>query len=222
MEVQAYPPLTTGLTSPDSFYIENDVLQEELAVFKEWANIQGQLISRTSLISSLSYLDDQSLAKLISQVTQDKAKLYWHPCPQLHGMGNCQLVEVSHQHIRYGILQLVPGYLTSHLVPNIPQMFAHLCASIIALIEHRKLVQSLMKSLTPLEVLSPLTRREQDVLKEMATGKDEDEITRSLNIAVTTVRTHRHHIYQSLNVRTPQEAILRSFSHRMLNWIDIS
>jgi DNA-binding CsgD family transcriptional regulator len=51
-----------------------------------------------------------------------------------------------------------------------------------------------------------LTAREQEVLEEAANGATNDEIAEKLWISPHTVRTHLHHIFEKLNVRTRTEA----------------
>jgi DNA-binding CsgD family transcriptional regulator len=51
-----------------------------------------------------------------------------------------------------------------------------------------------------------LTAREQEVLQEAASGATNDEIAEKLWISPHTVRTHLHHIFEKLNVRTRTEA----------------
>lgn len=58
----------------------------------------------------------------------------------------------------------------------------------------------------------------QHVLQRMALGENEMSIATQLNLSVTTIRTHRQRIYDKLNVHSSQEAILRSFEHKLLDW----
>lgn len=52
-----------------------------------------------------------------------------------------------------------------------------------------------------------LTARERDVLRELATGKSDQDIGLQLGISPWTVRYHLKHLYHKLNVRRRSEAI---------------
>lgn len=57
-----------------------------------------------------------------------------------------------------------------------------------------------------------LTKREQEVLMELAKGKMNKEIARSLVISPRTVRTHLRTIYLKLGITTRSEAIVWYFT----------
>lgn len=58
----------------------------------------------------------------------------------------------------------------------------------------------------------PLSQRQIEVLREMATGKSNKEIARSLEIAVDTVRAHVVEILSRLGVRNRTEAVMVFYS----------
>jgi DNA-binding NarL/FixJ family response regulator len=57
-----------------------------------------------------------------------------------------------------------------------------------------------------------LSQRQLEVLQEMATGKSNKEIARSLDIAVDTVRAHVVEILSRLGVRNRTEAVTVYYS----------
>jgi NarL family two-component system response regulator LiaR len=61
---------------------------------------------------------------------------------------------------------------------------------------------------TPEESLEPLTERETDVLKLLALGKANKEISQALNIGEQTVKTHVSHILNKLGVPSRTQAAL--------------
>jgi NarL family two-component system response regulator YdfI len=63
-----------------------------------------------------------------------------------------------------------------------------------------------------------LTSREEEVLRVVATGKTNAEISTELGIAEHTVRYHLRNVYQKLNVRHRGEAILWAVRHGL--WKD--
>ncbi|MCB0110226.1 MAG: hypothetical protein KDE53_30105 [Caldilineaceae bacterium] len=60
------------------------------------------------------------------------------------------------------------------------------------------------------QLAEPLTPRELDVLKLMATGLDNMGIADELTIAVSTVKTHVNHIFGKMAVRSRIQAVTRA------------
>lgn len=58
--------------------------------------------------------------------------------------------------------------------------------------------------------LEPLTKRESEVLKWLASGASNREISRSLFITESTVKRHIYNIFVKLNVRNRTEAALQA------------
>lgn len=54
-----------------------------------------------------------------------------------------------------------------------------------------------------------LSQREEEILQELAKGFSTKEIASRLCVSVATVRTHLHHIYEKLHVRSRTEAVLK-------------
>ncbi|HZV35935.1 MAG TPA: response regulator transcription factor [Verrucomicrobiae bacterium] len=54
-----------------------------------------------------------------------------------------------------------------------------------------------------------LTKREHEILTQLAKGYQYKEIADSLGITLLTVRTHIHHIYEKLHVRSRTEAVVK-------------
>jgi DNA-binding NarL/FixJ family response regulator len=57
--------------------------------------------------------------------------------------------------------------------------------------------------------LDGLSQREMDVLKQLSTGRTDQEIASSLGIAVRTVGTHLQHIYEKLEVHNRAAAVAK-------------
>jgi|SRR6266542_2482054 len=64
--------------------------------------------------------------------------------------------------------------------------------------------------------VSPLTRREHEVLKMLAQGDDGDFIASTLAISSTTVRTHIQNILSKLQVHSRLEAVAFAARHRLI------
>jgi two-component system NarL family response regulator len=70
---------------------------------------------------------------------------------------------------------------------------------------------------SPLEKLAPvLTRREQEILALIATGKTNQEIAQMLYIAPGTVRVHVHAILQKLDVRDRTQAAVLAIQKKLV------
>ena len=196
----------------------------ELAVLQEWEYIQQRLflsLHTSSPSPALSWR--QVIDKTLAQYTRGRAFLYWEQFV-VPGASQCdRFCAVRFKHIHYGLLGLAPGYLVSHQFPDILQRFAHTCAVLLAFAEHQELIQHLLgtvQPLFPMDAIDKLTRRERDVLLGLIGGRSDAEMADFLGIEPTTVHTHRKRLYHRLNVHSAQEAILRCFTHRLVNWLD--
>jgi DNA-binding NarL/FixJ family response regulator len=67
----------------------------------------------------------------------------------------------------------------------------------------------------------PLTVRERDVLREVATGRTNKEIARSLDISLTTVKSHVGVILDKLGVDSRTQAALHAVRSQMLAGSDV-
>jgi DNA-binding NarL/FixJ family response regulator len=79
----------------------------------------------------------------------------------------------------------------------------------------RKVIQSFREPAPPKSAaaapteVEPLTRREEEVLQLLAEGLSSVEISRRLEIGLTTVHSHLKHIYGKLHVRSRTEAVIK-------------
>jgi DNA-binding CsgD family transcriptional regulator len=156
---------------------------------------------------------------------------YWGMCAALVGpytngspAQDSRLFEVRYQRIRYGMLELAPGYLVSSMQPHILQRFTHLCALIIALAEHEQFVQLQLVELAPLltnGTTKPLSTREQDILRGFLSGEGEAEMAHRLGVERATIHSHIQGLYYRLNVHSPREALVRVFALRLVDWLNL-
>jgi DNA-binding CsgD family transcriptional regulator len=72
----------------------------------------------------------------------------------------------------------------------------------------REYLEGLQRELELAFELSPLTKREVEILKLLAKGKTNQEISAYLNISEETVKSHLQKIYRKLNVSSRTEAVL--------------
>lgn len=195
----------------------------EYLVLKEWEHVQTYLLKHIPAPSAYPLATwREKIAEDIARCTKGNVQIWWEPVASEYRRESDLCKDVCAQQTRYGVLKFAPGYLSSALFPNLPQMLADLCGHLFSLVEHQAMIQALQRALRPLyeHEREMLTKREWDVLQQMLLGESETEIARTLNISLTTVRTHRHHIYQRLGVHSPHEAILRSFELGLGNWLD--
>ncbi|HXE42845.1 MAG TPA: response regulator transcription factor [Candidatus Baltobacteraceae bacterium] len=73
----------------------------------------------------------------------------------------------------------------------------------------RKLVEHFQQSPQPASELEKLTKREHEILALLSKGSLYKEISDTLGISVTTVRTHLKHIYEKLHVQSRTEAAVK-------------
>jgi NarL family two-component system response regulator LiaR len=75
----------------------------------------------------------------------------------------------------------------------------------------------LMQEMRSPRVELPLTEREREVLREVATGRANKEIARSLHIAETTVKSHVRAILDKLGVQSRTQAALEALRSELLS-----
>lgn len=78
-----------------------------------------------------------------------------------------------------------------------------LSSTLSSLVEEKKTY----RSSHPVLNKANLTKREKEILKNIALGKTNDEIARKLNISILTVKTHVRNIYSKINVPNRIQAI---------------
>jgi DNA-binding CsgD family transcriptional regulator len=201
---------------------EQDIVRE-LAVLEEWEHVQRHLMTvMLSVAEAPGCTWRDMFNDNIAYATNNRARMWWEPLSTQEMTACDRLFEVRHRATRYGLLGLETGYLVSHLVPAIPEYVAHLCGLLLALVEREVLVFQQTRRLPPLcqrAPIPPLTARERDVLLGLMRGESESLTARRLGITPATVRTHRQRLYRRLEVHSPQEAVWRSFTLRLLDWL---
>ena len=73
----------------------------------------------------------------------------------------------------------------------------------------RKVVQFFNQLPSPSSELQTLSKREREVLQQLASGARYKEIADSLSISMDTVRKHLQSIYQKLQVHSRTEAVVK-------------
>lgn len=63
---------------------------------------------------------------------------------------------------------------------------------------------------------SPLSEREQEILRHLATGQSNDEIAAALFLEVSTAKWHLTRIYSKLQVQNRTQAILQAKTLQLL------
>ncbi|QDR82030.1 response regulator transcription factor [Sporomusa termitida] len=62
-----------------------------------------------------------------------------------------------------------------------------------------------------------LTDREKAVLVRLASGMSNQEIAQDMRVGVSTVKTHAHHLFDKLEVRSRTQALLKAWQFGLLN-----
>ena len=104
------------------------------------------------------------------------------------------------------------GYMLKRMVPTeliqaIEQV--HLGGSPMSMRVARKVVDHFHRIQQPASEVEKLSKREQEVLTLLAKGYHYREIGKSLDISLSTVRTHLQRIYEKLHVQTRTEATVK-------------
>jgi DNA-binding NarL/FixJ family response regulator len=112
------------------------------------------------------------------------------------------------------------GYvLKSANIADLVQTIRHAAAGQVHLSSRAaaRLIQEMRSPTTQL----PLTDREREVLREIAIGRTNKEIARSLHIALTTVKSHVRAILDKLGVDSRTQAALRAVRSRIVSPDDL-
>ncbi|MHB1307524.1 MAG: response regulator [Limisphaerales bacterium] len=75
----------------------------------------------------------------------------------------------------------------------------------------RRVVEAFRPSTATDDASARLTPREREILQALAEGRMYKEIADRLGLSIETVRTHIHHIYRKLQVRSRTEAVNKLF-----------
>ncbi|MEM7600774.1 MAG: response regulator transcription factor, partial [Verrucomicrobiota bacterium] len=78
------------------------------------------------------------------------------------------------------------------------------------------ILKTLKESMPNVASTPKLTLRETEILTLLAEGQSKKEISKSLEISVTTVVTHVGHIYEKLDARNAPDAIAKGFRKGIL------
>lgn len=198
--------------------------ESNVEILQDWLALQSDLLSFISTAKpSLSYPWRHMVEAQVVHSTRGRSRLYWEPFDIDQATECDRFYEIVYQRTRYGFLGLAPSYLGSHLYPNIPQDFAKLCALLLRFSECQLFIHyqaSGLLPLVPVGQVGKLTKREREVLLGLIKGENDDEISEVLGIEPTTVHTHRKHLYQRLDVHSAQEAALRCFTQRIVDWLN--
>jgi DNA-binding NarL/FixJ family response regulator len=73
----------------------------------------------------------------------------------------------------------------------------------------RKVVLFFHKRREDAAKIDQLTKREVEILSQLAKGSFYKEIALQMNVSIDTVRTHLQHIYKKLQVRSRHQAVLK-------------
>lgn len=204
--------------------ILQDKQEQENVIMREWEALQSKLLAfalLTPYTNSLSW--KEVIGTHIMRYTQGKARVYWDHLSLGDTLEYDRYYEIRFRHIRHGFLGLAPGYLVSQAFPNLPQHLASLCALLITFAEYQTFVHSQLDYLPPLfpnNGIGKLTSREYDILLGLVRGESNTQMAERLGIESNTVHTHRQRLYRRLGVHSAQEATLRCFKHRLIDWLD--
>lgn len=82
---------------------------------------------------------------------------------------------------------------------------------------HRQQVETEAARCRPRQHVPALTDREQAVLVRLANGMSNQEIARDMRVEVSTVKTHAHHLFDKLEVRSRTQALMKAWQLGLIN-----
>lgn len=122
----------------------------------------------------------------------------------------------------YGILQVKPdpAHPTYPVIPSIgAYLLAQVCGWILYTLKISAFLQTQYQHLSQ-QASEPLTQREQEILQLLCCGYNQETIANTLSIALSTVDTHRQHIYQKLRVHNGHDMLLAAFRADLFSSIE--
>jgi DNA-binding CsgD family transcriptional regulator len=161
----------------------------------------------------------ERLAHEVTKITQGQAQLVLYcretasQLSQPPPLAGSSSFPVQFRDLTYGTLYVRtdPAEPTQLLIPPAKaRVLAQLCGDIMYLLEVSALLQFQYQRLSP-QACEHLTRREQEVLKLLCQGYDQETIAELLHIAPATVVTHRQRIYAKLHVHDGHDLLLAAF-----------
>lgn len=84
------------------------------------------------------------------------------------------------------------------------------------LVQVAKQVTSFEEGSDALAPVSPLTEKEQKVLRLLAAGKNPSRVSQELKISPRTLRNHIHHVNQKLHTRNRLEAVMQASRRKLI------
>lgn len=199
-------------------------LSKEQAILQEWNYLQQSLFRLLTTHKVATSSQRHFLANTISHLTRGQANICWDETPNHHLTPQRCYYEIKYGQIHYGWLELAPDYLISDLLPDIPQQFANLCALLLYLAEHETFVNYHLSQIPLIHSrrsVLRLTKREQEVLQGLMRGESKEKMAQRLGVEKTTINSHIQRLYNRLDVHSAQEAIVRAFVLRLVDWLDI-
>jgi DNA-binding CsgD family transcriptional regulator len=161
----------------------------------------------------------QQFCQEVAEHTHEQVQL------SLHNQGsieNAQQILASDSLISFPIRFSDQVYGTLHIkldsahptYPVIPPigayLLAYICGWVLYTLKISAFLQTQYQHLSH-QACEPLTKREQEVLHFMCCGYNRETIAHTLSITLTTIDTHRQHIYQKLHVHNEHDMLLAGF-----------
>ncbi|MGB8346150.1 MAG: helix-turn-helix transcriptional regulator [Ktedonobacteraceae bacterium] len=165
------------------------------------------------------------LCQEVVQITRGQVQLSMYcretagPSPQQSPPIGTTSFPVQFHDLNYGTLcvQHDPARPTQPIIPSVTvYLLTQICGYILHALEVSAFFQLQYRHLES-QAVEPLTRREREVLNLLCCGYDEWAIGQTLNIAPSTVDSHRQHIYAKLQVHNRQEMLLTAFRTRLFS-----
>lgn len=184
----------------------NDISYQTLLLFTECHRFIGQ---RTGIVPFL--------CQAVERISRGCAQLIIYSTNAVYATASNRTEEatfcVECNHMKYGSLICFssPSITRDDLFFRDMRVLAIACATILYMIEQTMLV-SIQQPTCDLQRCTFLTKKEREVLTCMGHGLDREEIATALMISLSTVKTHRQHIFEKLGVKSDNDAILMGYN----------
>ncbi|HLG65783.1 MAG TPA: helix-turn-helix transcriptional regulator [Ktedonosporobacter sp.] len=182
----------------------------------------AHLLKLGQLLCTLADRHVEFFCQEIKVITQNQ--VFLHLDKQASFLPNTfSIIEIQFNHAHYGYLYVTRDKHHPHQ-PAIPLFVAYVMAQIISyilhMLEQHLFIRSFQKPVLEYGLTS-LTRREQDVLALLCRGYTQEEIAERLNISLTTVNSHRQHIYEHFGVHNEYAARMAAYRLGLVSFLTI-
>lgn len=179
----------------------------------------AHLLRLGQLLCTLVERHAEFLCQEVKVITQERAYLQFSD-QAVFTPDTFSILPLHFNNFKYGFLYVVCD--ETHRQPAIPLFTAHMMAQtlsyILHMLEQHLLMQSFQKKFYCWTTVS-LTKREREVLSLICQGCTQEEMAELLTVSLSTISTHRQHIYEQLGVHNEYDARIAAHSLGLFSFL---